>query len=110
MYGWFFPQQLYEVFVVRGSAVDIQNIDCILKLADKYLEFHGLFFPVGKSLQRFLGIVDIHELYLLVTEMLRVMILCTTSASNLYFFPVIGKANIAFNTVLIDCSGLVRSS
>ena len=39
-----------------------QNVDCILKLAIKDLEFYGPFIPVGKGLQRFLGQFDIHVL------------------------------------------------
>ena len=56
----FFPQQVYDVFVVHVATVAIQNVDCILKLAIEDLEFHGPLIPVGKGLQRFLGLVDIH--------------------------------------------------
>ena len=42
--------------------------------------------------------------------MLRVMMLCTASASNLYLLPVCGATNIAFlNLTLIDICSLVRS-
>ena len=55
----FLTQQVYDVLVVHGATVSIQNFDCILKLAIKDLKCHGPFIPVGKGLQRFLGLVDI---------------------------------------------------
>ena len=48
---------------MHGATVAIQNVDCILKLAIKDLEFHGPFIPVEKGLQRFIGLVDIHVLH-----------------------------------------------
>ena len=51
---------------MHGATVAIQNFDFILKLDIKDLEFHGPFIPVGKGLQDFIGIVDIHVLYCLV--------------------------------------------
>ena len=122
----FFPQQVYNVFVVHGATVAIQIVDCILKLAVKDLEFHVPLNPVGKGLQCLLCLVDIHVLHfrvmvpsleclyinsaivfldirfyvrvcMRVSEMLCVMILCTASASNLYLLPVCGAANLPFS-------------
>ena len=62
LYCSIFPQQFYDVFVVYGATIAIQNVECILKLAIKDLGFYGPFVPVGEGLQRFLGPVDIHDL------------------------------------------------
>ena len=48
---------------MHGATVAIQYVDCILKLAIKYLEFRAPFIPVGRGLQRFLGLVYIHVLH-----------------------------------------------
>ena len=64
----FCPQQVYDVSVVNGATVAILNVDCILKLAIKDLEFHGPLITVRKGLQRFLGLVDIHVLHCRVME------------------------------------------
>ena len=48
---------------MHRATVAIQNVDCILKFAIKDLIFHGPFIPVGKGLQRCLGLVDTHVLH-----------------------------------------------
>ena len=121
----FLPHQFYDVFVLHGTTVSIQIVDCILILAIKDLEFHGPFVPIEKGPQCFLGLFDINVSYFQVMVPssewfninsaidfldlrfdVRVCMrgfrnvscddLSTASAYNLYLLPVCGAANAAF--------------